>query len=84
MECRCRLPRALYGCAREKARATGQRVDAVVRTLLRLYVEGQIDPTAVDPIASAIAARGGRARAARLDPDARRRQAQVAARARWR
>lgn len=83
MRYRCEIPGALYRRAAQRAEAQGSDLQAIVRALLTLYAEGQLDPLAADPIASASAARGGHARAATLTTDQRRSSAQHAARIRW-
>jgi hypothetical protein len=83
MDYRTRQPGALIRRAQQQAHDQGTSLDAVIRALLTLYVEGAIDPLAADPLARAIGARGGRASAEALSRDERREKAQRAAQARW-
>jgi hypothetical protein len=83
MDYRTRQPGALIRRAQQHAHDQGATLDAVIRALLTLYVEGALNPLAPDPVASAIGRRGGQASADRLSDDERREKARRAAQARW-
>lgn len=74
------IPPALWRRVRDKA---GDNLRAVLIGLLQAYADDQIDPLSGETPASTFASRGGHARAAALDPETRRAQAQRAAQARW-
>lgn len=75
------LPEPLWRRVRAKA---GDRLRDVLLGLLRAYADGEIDPLhPTDGVAAAMGAKGGTARAAAMDPEARRQSAQRAAQARW-
>lgn len=74
------IPPALWRRVRDKA---GDRLRDVLLGLLRAYADDLIDPLDPKTPRQHLAAAGGRARAAKLSPEALAASARLAARARW-
>jgi hypothetical protein len=83
MDWRVRIPGVLFRRASQRAVDAGSDLQTITRALLALYAEAQIDPLVADPIAVAVARRGGHARAESMSATARSEAARKAVQARW-